>query len=96
MPYGGIASGDCARFRKSLGLTPNRLHHIFRIYSCTEHDVAAKPSSADQMVRASGQMGVPVIDVYGRVIVGFDKTGIERDLRRRSGVLGLPPRPLLP
>ncbi len=35
-----------------------------------------------EMVRKSGQMGVPVIDVNGKVIVGFNKPEIERALRR--------------
>lgn len=33
------------------------------------------------MVRKSGQMGVPVIDINGRVIVGFNQPEIEKALR---------------
>jgi hypothetical protein len=33
------------------------------------------------MVRKSGQMGVPVIDINGKVIIGFNKPEIERALR---------------
>lgn len=50
--------------------------------SFTEHDVSADPSKAEEMVRKSGQMGVPVIDVNGRVIVGFNQGAIESALRR--------------
>ncbi len=47
----------------------------------TEHDVARDQRRAEEMVRKSGQMGVPVIDVNGRIIVGFNQPEIERALR---------------
>jgi len=48
----------------------------------TEYDVSADPRRADEMLRKSGQMGVPVIEVNGRVIVGFNEPAIEGALRR--------------
>ncbi|HTX74317.1 MAG TPA: Uxx-star family glutaredoxin-like (seleno)protein [Rectinemataceae bacterium] len=48
----------------------------------TEFNVAADPRRADEMLRRSGQMGVPVIDVNGRIIVGFNQSEIERALHR--------------
>ena len=36
----------------------------------TEYNVAADSRKADEMVRKSGQMGVPVIDIHGKIIVG--------------------------
>lgn len=48
----------------------------------TEYNVARDMKKADEMVRKSGQMGVPVLDVNGRIIVGFDKQKIESALRR--------------
>lgn len=48
----------------------------------TEYNVAQDLKRADEMVKKSGQMGVPVVDVHGRVIVGFNKSEIERALRR--------------
>ena len=48
----------------------------------TEYNIAADQRRADEMVRKSGQMGVPVIDVNGRIIIGFNKSEIERALRR--------------
>ena len=48
----------------------------------TEYDVSRDQRRADEMVRKSGQMGVPVIDINGKVIVGFNKPEIERSLRR--------------
>lgn len=40
----------------------------------TEHDVASDEQARDEMIKKSGQMGVPVIDVGGQIIVGFDKS----------------------
>jgi S1-C subfamily serine protease len=40
--------------------------------------VARDQSAAREMVRRSGQMGVPVITVDGNVIVGFDQPKLER------------------
>ena len=48
----------------------------------TEYNVARDMKKADEMVKKSGQMGVPVLDVNGRIIVGFDKQKIEQALRR--------------
>lgn len=39
----------------------------------TEHDVAADLEARKEMVDKSEQMGVPVIDIDGEVIVGFDR-----------------------
>lgn len=42
-----------------------------------EVDVASDPASANEMVKISGQMGVPVIDIEGQIIVGWNKDAIE-------------------
>ena len=47
----------------------------------TEYDVSRDQRKADEMARKSGQMGVPVIDINGRVIVGFNQPEIERALK---------------
>lgn len=39
----------------------------------TDVDVSADQDAAAKMVELSGQMGVPVIDVDGKMIVGFNK-----------------------
>ncbi len=39
----------------------------------TDKDVATDKEVADEMVKKSGQMGVPVIDIDGQIIVGFDE-----------------------
>ena len=41
-------------------------------------DVSADQAELDKMVSISGQMGVPVIDVDGKIVVGFDKEKIEK------------------
>lgn len=43
-------------------------------------DVSADQAALDKMVSISGQMGVPVIDVDGKIVVGFDKEKIEKIL----------------
>jgi glutaredoxin 3 len=47
----------------------------------SEYDVSRDRRRADEMVRKSGQMGVPVIDINGRIIVGFNQPEIEKALR---------------
>ena len=45
-----------------------------------DYDVGSDQAKADEMVKASGQMGVPVIDIEGEIIVGFDKDRIKQSL----------------
>jgi glutaredoxin 3 len=40
-------------------------------------DVSSDRQAADEMIKKSGQRGVPVLDIDGQVIVGFDKGKIE-------------------
>lgn len=46
----------------------------------SEINVAADKMGAADMLRKSGQMGVPVLDINGRIIVGFDKEAIDSSL----------------
>jgi len=39
-------------------------------------DVSTNQAAGEEMVRKSGQMGVPVLDIEGEIIVGFDKERI--------------------
>lgn len=48
----------------------------------TEYLVDVDQRRAEEMIRKSGQMGVPVVDVNGRVIVGFRPGDIETALKR--------------
>lgn len=47
----------------------------------TDRDVSMDKPAADEMVKKSGQMGVPVIDIDGEIIVGFDKDKIKQLLK---------------
>lgn len=40
-------------------------------------DVAADPKGRDELLRKSGQLGVPVIDVDGEIVIGFDQERLE-------------------
>jgi glutaredoxin 3 len=44
----------------------------------TDVDVSRDDRAARDMVRVSGQQGVPVITVNGRPIVGFDRQKLDR------------------
>lgn len=37
--------------------------------------------AAEEMIRKSGQRGVPVIDIDGNIVVGYDEPGIKKALK---------------
>ena len=39
-------------------------------------DVAADEEARQDMVKKSGQMGVPVVDIDGQIVIGFDRNKI--------------------
>ena len=39
-------------------------------------DVSADPQAGQEMVKKSGQMGVPVLEINGEIVVGFDQDKI--------------------
>jgi len=39
-----------------------------------EKDVAKDEQARNDMVQKSGQLGVPVIDVNGEIVIGFDES----------------------
>lgn len=43
-------------------------------------DVAANPDKAQEIVKKTGQMGVPVLDIEGKIILGFDQEAIKKAL----------------
>ncbi len=45
-----------------------------------EFNVAEDDARRDEMVTKSGQLGVPVIDIGGKIFVGFNKPEIEKAL----------------
>lgn len=46
----------------------------------TNFDVTSDNDKAQEMIDKSGQMGVPVIDIDGKIIIGFDKEAIDKEL----------------
>lgn len=46
----------------------------------TNIDISSNPGKTEEMVKKSGQMGVPVLDIEGEIIAGFDKKKISRIL----------------
>ncbi len=49
-----------------------------------EIDVSSNQRVAQEMIKKSGQMGVPVIDIDGKIIIGFDKPALEKALKKVS------------
>ncbi|MEN4012596.1 MAG: glutaredoxin domain-containing protein [Bellilinea sp.] len=49
-----------------------------------EVDVSRDSAAARDMVKRSGQMGVPVLDIGGKIVVGFDRLKIEKILGIKS------------
>ncbi len=47
-----------------------------------EFNVQEDMTARDEMINKSKQMGVPVLDINGTVIVGFDKNAIDKALNK--------------
>jgi len=45
-----------------------------------EIDVSTNQEAADEMIEKSGQIGVPVIEIDGKIIVGFNAQAIKEAL----------------
>jgi glutaredoxin-like YruB-family protein len=48
-----------------------------------EIDVGNDEAAAKEMVEKSGQMSVPVLDINGKIIVGFDRPKIMEALKKK-------------
>ncbi len=46
-----------------------------------EFNVAEDAKAREEMIEKSGQMGVPVIDVDGEIVIGFDKAKLMKLLK---------------
>ena len=44
-------------------------------------DVGSDQKAAQEMIKKSGQQGVPVLDINGEIIVGFDEEKIKKALK---------------
>lgn len=49
--------------------------------SFEERNVEDKPEYATEAVSKSGQRGIPVVDIDGKIIVGFDRAAIDSALQ---------------
>ena len=49
-----------------------------------EKDVSADQKSAQEMMKKSGQMGVPVLDINGKIIIGFDPEAIKKAVGKKK------------
>jgi len=50
----------------------------------TDLDIEADRSAAQAVVDKSGQMGIPVLDIDGTIVVGFDRPKIDAALAAHS------------
>ncbi len=41
-------------------------------------DIAQNEKARDEMIKNSNQMGVPVVDIDGQIVIGFDKEKISQ------------------
>jgi len=44
----------------------------------TDRDVATDPTAGPEAIQKSGQMGVPVIDIDGKIVTGFDEPELQK------------------
>lgn len=44
-------------------------------------DISKDGKQLEIMIKDSGQMGVPVVDIDGEIIIGFDKAKIDKILK---------------
>jgi len=47
-------------------------------------DVGMDTKAAQEMIKKSGQHGVPVIDIDGKIIVGYDEPELRKTLKIKS------------
>ena len=46
-----------------------------------DYDVVEDEKAREEMIQKSKQMGVPVIDIDGKIIIGFNKPEIDKALK---------------
>ncbi len=46
-----------------------------------EIDVSKDEAGREEMIKKSGQMGVPVVEIEGEIVVGFDRQKISKLLK---------------
>lgn len=45
-----------------------------------EKNVASDDAAREEMVKKSGQLGVPVVEINGKILVGFDEEAFKKIL----------------
>lgn len=50
-------------------------------FTYTDVDVSENEKEREEMIELSGQLGVPVVNIDGAIIVGFDKEAIDKALK---------------
>jgi glutaredoxin-like YruB-family protein len=50
----------------------------------TDKNVEADPANAQEAMDKSDQTGIPVIDIDGTIIIGFDKPTIDDTLKKKK------------
>lgn len=48
-----------------------------------DYDVSVDEAARDEMIQKSDQMGVPVLDINGKIIVGYDEEAIKAALKKK-------------
>lgn len=49
-----------------------------------DYNVVADEKARKEMLKKSGQLGVPVLDIDGQIIVGYDPEAIEKALKKSA------------
>tara|TARA_Y100000310_G_C20630414_1_gene788335 strand:+ start:841 stop:1074 length:234 start_codon:yes stop_codon:yes gene_type:complete len=70
--YGTESCPWCAKTREFLKSKKVKFKDI---------NVGEDQKAAKEMIKKSGQQGVPVIDANGTIIIGFDETKIKKALK---------------
>lgn len=47
-----------------------------------ELDVVKDKNAAEEMIKLTGQLGVPVIDINGKIIIGYDRQAMDSELKK--------------
>ena len=69
--YSVPVCSHCAATRKFLKVNNIQFENI---------DISGNPESSREMIKKSGQLSVPVIDIDGEIVVGFDERKIKQAL----------------
>ena len=52
-----------------------------------EVDVSVDQAAAEEMIKKTNQMGVPVIEIGEDTVVGFDRATLEKILAKNAGLI---------